>query len=58
MFKGKKDLVILINLFFFSFLLYQLDTILEFNTLDKRTLGKFILLSYLSSLSILLFKDK
>ena len=58
MFKGKKDLVILINLFFFSFLLYQLDTFFEFNTLDMRTLVKVILLSYLSSLSILLSKDK
>ena len=58
MFKGKKDLVILINLFFFLFLLYQLDTFFEFNTLDMRTLVKVILLSYLSSLSILLFKDK
>ena len=58
MFKGKKDLVILLNLFFFSFLLYQLDTFFEFNTLDMRTLIKDILLCNLSSLSILLFKDK
>ena len=58
MFKGKKDLVILLNLFFFSFLLYQLDTFFEFDTLGMRTLVKVILLCYLSSLSILLFKDK